>query len=334
MAYLFDIATRSNIPLAPHHTFGRLASAVDTHIDKPYISKLHAAIEWNGLYWRIKHLGLNPSWINGQTLEQGEVLHLKKGDHIQLADTSDSGYKVADLAAPADLLWPLSCENNTDITPIELTRYNLLPNAQNPEMALFYEEKEQRWLREPLFNGEHNSEHKTFPVTQRQILHFAGQRWQFIWAQNLGATELHSCKTQKLDDYLFDFDLSLDEETTQLRLKKEKEVVDLGIRSHHYLLLQLVRHRAEDMHKGVKSCSQGWMYTDKLSAELGLDSTHINIHIFRLRKQIADALPAAEGQSALIERRGGKIRFGGKYYRIIKGDEVTNSSTTLAHATG
>lgn len=334
MAYLFDIATRDNIPLSPHHTFGRLASAVDTHIDKPYISKLHAAIEWNGLYWQIKHLGLNASWINGQTLEQGEVLRLKKGDHIQLADTNDAGYKVTDLAAPTDLLWPLIHGNNTDVIPIKLTRYNLLPNAQNPELALFYEEKEQRWLREPLLNGEHDNAPKTFPVTQRQVIHFAGQRWQFIWAQNLGATELHSCKTQKLNDYLFDFDLSLDEETTQLRLQKEKEVIDLGIRSHHYLLLQLVRHRAEDVLKGIKPCSQGWMYTDKLSTELGLDSTHINIHIFRLRKQIADALPAVEGQSTLIERRGGKIRFGGSHYRIIKGDEIINNSLTLTHATG
>lgn len=334
MAYLFDIITRNNIPLAPHHTFGRLASAVDTHIDKPYISKLHAAIEWNGLYWQMKHLGLNDSWVNGQTLKQGEVLRLKKGDHILLADTSDSGYKVVDLAAPTDLLWPLTHTDNTNIAPIKLTRYNLLPNAQNPELAFFYEEKEQRWLREPLLSNEHNNEPKALPVTQRQIIHFAGQRWQFIWAQNLGATELHTCKTQQLNDYLFDFDLSLDEETTQLRLQKEKEIIDLGIRSHHYLLLQLVRHRAEDALKNIKLCSQGWVYTEKLSTELGLDSTHINIHIFRLRKQIADALPNIDGQSTLIERRGGKIRFGGNHYRIIKGDEITNNSTTLIHTTG
>ena len=50
MAYLFDIGAQQFSPLASHHTFGRLEASVNTFIDKPYISKLHAAIEWNEKY--------------------------------------------------------------------------------------------------------------------------------------------------------------------------------------------------------------------------------------------------------------------------------------------
>ena len=335
MAYLFDIATHTNIPLAPHHTFGRLASSVDTRIDKPYVSKLHAAIEWNGAHWQIKHLGLNASWVNNEALAQGDIRKLNVGDVIQLAEIKDPGYKVVDLTPPTDMLWPLTL-NDTKIIPIHLSRYNLLPNAQHPELAIFYDEKEQRWVRESITSNQDESleEHKTYPLSQRQVIHFAGRRWQFIWAKNYGITELHSERQPQLNDYIFDFDLSLDEETTQLRLQKNKDIIDLGIRSHHYLLLQLVRHRAADIVNGVQSSNQGWAYTDQLSSELGLDSTHINIQIFRLRKQIADSLPNVEGQNTIIERRGGKIRFGGENYKIVKGDEIIDSSTTLIHASG
>ncbi|RYZ84519.1 MAG: FHA domain-containing protein, partial [Moraxellaceae bacterium] len=82
MAYLFDAGAGIFFPLAPHHTFGRLASAVDTQVDKPYISKLHAAIEWTGRTWRIKNLGLNGTRINGNALGQGDQVDLCVGDEI------------------------------------------------------------------------------------------------------------------------------------------------------------------------------------------------------------------------------------------------------------
>ncbi|HSX84490.1 MAG TPA: FHA domain-containing protein, partial [Cellvibrio sp.] len=82
MAYLLDVAAETYFPLAPHHTFGRLAASVDTLIDKPYVSKLHAAIEWNGSQWRIKNLGLNGTWVNGVSLGQGDTHDLGINDEI------------------------------------------------------------------------------------------------------------------------------------------------------------------------------------------------------------------------------------------------------------
>jgi hypothetical protein len=133
---------------------------------------------------------------------------------------------------------------------------------------------------------------------------------------------------QKLVDVEFVFSLSLDEETTQLELHqpKQKQTIDLGVRSHHYLLLQLARHRANDIERGLDAKSQGWIYADHLAAELGLDITHMNIQIFRARKQFVDNLPETVDHESLLERRGGKIRFGGVKFKIYKGATLTTTS--------
>jgi hypothetical protein len=142
-------------------------------------------------------------------------------------------------------------------------------------------------------------------------------------AQVYGPTEAKS--SCHINDYEFIFNMSLDEETTQLELHHQ-QTLDLAVRSHHYLLLQLARHRAEDAERGLDNKSQGWVYADQLAAELGLDNTHMNIQIFRARKQLVDALPDALGQQCLLERRGGKIRFGCEKFKIFKGEKLTLAS--------
>ena len=284
MAYLLDVAAEAYFPLAPHHTFGRLANSVDTHIDKPYVSKLHAAIEWNGEQWRIKNLGLNGTWINGLAMAQGETRELAINDEIVLAAQNDPCFKVMDLHAPNDMLWPLDRSPQVH-SPIYLSRYHLLPEGEAPELALYFDEQAKQWYREAI--AEHGD---ALPLN----------------------------------------DGDLDEETTQLELRQQ-QVLDLAVRTHHYLLLQLARHRAEDAARGLDSKSQGWVYAEDLAAELGLDSTHMNIQIFRARKQLSDMLPDALGQHCLLERRGGKIRFGCEKFKIFKGEQLTLASPVTAY---
>jgi hypothetical protein len=124
----------------------------------------------------------------------------------------------------------------------------------------------------------------------------------------------------------FIFNLSLDEESTQLELVLGQQKIDLAVRNHHYLLALLARYRAADAAKGLDGKSQGWIYTDILANELGLDATHMNIYIFRLRKQLADSLPNLAGLQNLLERRGGKIRFGCDKFKIYKGEALTIQS--------
>jgi len=310
MAYLLEHSTQTCLPLAPHHTFGRLANSVNTLIDKPYISKLHAAIEWTGSHWCLKSLGLNGTWINGSLLNQSDSRDLNLQDDIRFAEPGDPGFTVTDLTPPCDMLWPLG-QAADQFTPIALSRYHLLPDTQDPELALFFDESTQFWYSETL-NQEPESQRKILDGDQ---LTFGGSDWQFMQVQIYGPTEAKS--SHHLNDYQFIFHLSQDEETTQLELQHQ-QTLDFGLRTHHYLLLQLARHRAEDAVRGLDSENQGWVYADQLAAELGLDITHINIQIFRARKQLADSLPMVLGQQYLVERRNGKLRFGCEKLTVYK----------------
>lgn len=327
MAYIFDIAAQTHIALAPHHTFGRLANSVDTHIDKPYVSKLHAAIEWSGKEWRIKNLGLNGTWVNGAKLSANESATLNLDDELHFAERADPGFIVKDLYPPVDMLWPLDTSANTKPEPVYLSRYHLLPDTLTPELALFFDEQTQQWQLETLTSEQ---EHHTHPLSDGDLVQLGNQHWQLVRAQVYGPTEAHAFPMQQLSDMEFIFNLSLDEESTQLELIHGQQKIDLAVRNHHYLLAQLARHRAADAARGLDGKSRGWIYTDILASELGLDTTHMNIYIFRLRKQIADSLPTILGLQQLLERRGGKIRFGCEKFKIYKGEALTTESPLVA----
>lgn len=317
MAYLLEQATNSWFPLAPHHTFGRLVTGVDTLINKPYVSKLHAAIEWTGSHWCLKSLGLNGTWINGTLLNQGDSRDLNLEDEIHFAELTDPGFRVVDLSPPCDMLWPLE-PTSGQIKPIPLVRYHLLPDTQQPEIALYFDDSSQCWHLEAL----NRQDSLPRAIADGDHLAFDGITWKFMQAEIYGPTEARS--SQQLNDYQFIFHLSQDEETTHLELQLQ-QTLDFGIRTHHYLLLQLARHRIEDAARGLDAESQGWVYVDQLGAELGLDSTHMNIQIFRARKQLSDFLPNLLGQQLLIERRGGRLRFGCEKLTIYKGATLTSS---------
>ncbi|MEM7294897.1 MAG: FHA domain-containing protein, partial [Pseudomonadota bacterium] len=56
---------------------------------------------------------------------------------------------------------------------------------------------------------------------------------------------------------------------------------------------------------------------------LGADMTHINIMIFRARKQLAHALVGKVDSDFLVERGRGRVRFGFPRFKIYKGEELT-----------
>lgn len=115
------------------------------------------------------------------------------------------------------------------------------------------------------------------------------------------------------------FDVSLDEEHVFLSITQDQRRLDLGERVHHYALLTLARRRLADRASGIDPHSQGWIDTELLSKMLGLEAAHLNIQIFRMRRQIALALPASPD---VIERRRGQIRFGTPPVSIARGSAI------------
>lgn len=311
MAFLLDTSTNHYIPLAPHHTFGRLRNSVDTPLDKPYISKLHTTIEWRGHHWFIKNLGRNGTHVNGLRLPLHHNQALTEGDKIHFAELTDPPFIVQDLSPPSDVLWPINPQSKPQ--PIVLDRYHVLPNEEAPRISL-YKDKQQ-WFIEPI---DHNGEQAAQALKSGDIVKCEPMSWQLLQADVYGPTEAKSLHSQELNEFTFNFELSQDEEMTQLTLSQGEQTIDLGVRTHHYLLVQLARHRLRDCEQGVAECEQGWVYTEQIVKELGLDETHLNIQIYRVRKQISDALPHVNIQRDLIHRQGGKLRFCCNQFMIYK----------------
>lgn len=112
------------------------------------------------------------------------------------------------------------------------------------------------------------------------------------------------------------FTVSLDEEHVFLDLAIGGHRFALGERVHHYPLLLLARRRLEDIARGLDSSSQGWLDIERLSVMLGIERAHLNIQLFRMRRQID--LACKPGRP-VVERRRGQIRFCAPAVAIVRG---------------
>ena len=135
-------------------------------------------------------------------------------------------------------------------------------------------------------------------------------------------TQLLRPSVTSLDELAFLFQTSQDEESTQVFMQSGEQNIDFMVRSHHYLTLTLARQRAKDMQVGLDESEQGWLYAEMLAKDLGLDASHLNIQIYRIRKQFIDALNNSCESSHIIERNAGKLRLASNKFRIMKGDKV------------
>jgi hypothetical protein len=129
--------------------------------------------------------------------------------------------------------------------------------------------------------------------------------------------ETYSWESSK--DICFIFKVSLDEEHVTVNIKHGEELLDLGERAHHYLLLTLTRQRLSDAMGGMDMETQGWVAQDRMVDMLDMESSHLNIQIFRIRKQINEALKDSTGLPTVIERRIGEMRFGCSDFQIFRG---------------
>jgi len=319
MAYLRNLQTNDKLHLLTHHTFGRRSDSVDTFIDQLEISKIHAVTEWNGQAWEIRNLGRNGTWVNQQKIPDAKNTALKTGQIINFANQPQNDWRVENLDAPSNLLLGL---NDCSITE-QLSYYHLLPNSTTPMAALYLCGTRGQWILESHTDNYKNNGSNETVISHNDYIVIGDYKWQLFLNTEQQQTLDVIDKQTNIDHIAFNFDVSLDEEHTQLKLDHQYETIDLGERSHHYLLLHLARLKAEHANQGVDNKSQGWINNEQLAKELGIDVSHINIQIFRARKQIADEFP---GATDLLQRRRGEVRFNCSQASISKGDRIESLS--------
>ncbi|WP_089942769.1 FHA domain-containing protein [Candidatus Entotheonella palauensis] len=319
MAILRNCMSGSKIVLHSHHTFGRHRASVDTLIEGPDVSQLHASIRWEGTSWHILDLSRNGTWVGKQRLTYGQSLCLQEGATIRFGDAPASAWEVLDVQAPKTVLVPLQ----DDSPVIELDTFCGLPDSQNPEISLYISNGGQ-WLCERAGG--------VTPVDDGDVISHGPHLWKLHVARVIDTTMVQEApKPSAMDEIAFRFEVSLDEEHVFLKLIRHGETFELGERAHHYLLLTLARRRLDDMQKQVDPNEHGWVDLDDLSQMLDLNLSHLNIQIFRARKQITSLLSDLPYLPPLIERRVGSVRFGCTSFTIVQGSTVESTEERETH---
>ena len=301
------------------HSFGRSTTNVDTIINAMEVSRIHAVVEWNNNKWVMRDLSNNGTWVNNERLVKGTPHILNVGDKLFFSSNESHGFSVQDIRPPQNMLLPVSHDGVPDTaSPVILSDNNLFPSEEKPEIALFYVQSKDQWYKEFLVD----SDGSAFPVANSDLLYFNNQRWQLKLTPLTENTVLLTKPKLSVNQLKYRFNLSRDEESTELTVTTDDETFWFANKAHHYLTLSLARHRDEDAKKGLDVEDQGWRLPATLIKELGCDIVLFNTQVCRAKQQIRSMLDGACDGDELIERDGPKIRFAGVFYRIYKGSDL------------
>ena len=310
MAQIQNKHTKQTITLHANHTFGRDVSTNITPLENPQASRNHAIITWDGETWRIKDTSRNGTLLDHVRINSGTYEELLVGTKIQFGSTDYDIWQVDDLSSPVTGLIPLS--KALDFIPLH--DVVILP-VEKTDIMLYLSEQS-TWLCEE--NGQ------ITPLFSGDKVGYAEQIWQFVDGHPSTATAINNVSPPP-NDIKFNFSASQNEEHISLSLVVDNKEFDLGERNHHYLLLLLARQRLEDMEKGLQTSEQGWLDKDLLINMTGIIEQHINIQIYRFRKQVATVMPHSTTLHQVIERRPGELRFAYSDIKIEGGFSLKKS---------
>ncbi|WDE08010.1 FHA domain-containing protein [Thalassomonas viridans] len=320
MAILLNLTTRDEVNLSVQHVFGRHRGTSNTELTNMDASRLHATILWDGENWLLQDSSTNGTFVNGKLAPKGIKMPLSRGDKLNFGSLDADSWQLLNLDAPKSMLIP----QTEDLPVLLLEDILVLPSEESPEITL-YQSAGGSWICESsaglseLKNGD-------LVGTQEHI-------WRFVETKPSEATTVVSGNYQQLTRVGMIFDVSQDEEHVALTVQMGEHQVNLEQRNHHYLLLLLARQRLTDKAAGLIKADQGWLDKEALSKMLKLSENHINIQIYRFRKQLISASPQCLALPQAIERRSGEIRIACDSIEINGGMQPADLNAASGHGT-
>jgi hypothetical protein len=310
MAILQELQLQKHtIYLGSLHLFGRNPSQVDTVLNNPDASQIHASIRWNNTQWEIVDHSRYGTMVDNQHLAHNKI-PLAIGQIIHFAPNAQQRFFVSALNAPCPMLLPLT----SDDKPVMLHKLHFLPNEMTPEISIHLANDGQ-WRWEDV-NG-------SKVLHDGDKVHALGETWKFFNKLTVDITsDINACSHPTPPDTLFNFMVSQNEEHVQLAIASGEKRINLGERSHHYSLLTLARKRFSDASRGFDVLSQGWISMEQCSTMLGIEPKHLNMQLHRARQQLAQAFSMDTLFSHCIERRRGELRFGSFRFQIMQGSRL------------
>lgn len=294
MAFLAKQTEGTRCPVMSRHLVGRSRLA-DLRMGEPTVSGEHAVLRWTGREWELHDLGSrNGTIVDGRRLASGERVALARGAVIAFGD-ADNAWCLIDDAPPGVIAFP--AEGGEPLCGRDALL--ALPSDDNPE-AVVYRDATGEWVLEN--RGE------AARVADRATVRVGGREFVLRIPELIAATWDASSPSPHLGALTLRFSVSRDEEYIALTARADNQVIDLGARAHHEVLLTLARSRLEDRKTWASSgsgappeSSEGWVYQDELAQQLSMDETHLNVAVYRCRRQFAEA--GVIGAASIIERR-------------------------------
>ena len=306
MAQLVNQTTQQVVFLLSLHLIGRHAASCHTVIDNPKASRIHASVSFNGSHWLIQDNSTNGTFINGKRIDGHANVKLALGDEIFFSTAEAGLWKVVDLSAPKNMLQALSEQCET----ILLDRLTVIPSEDDPQICL-YLGADNRWICEQNEDMRILCDGDKVSLTDNiswQFVEACGSDTTVKLAPNIDGVEINA-----------EFVVSQSEEHVALCISCNGHRFDMGERSHHYLFLLLARQYLGDKGSGVVDSECGWIDRELLIKMLGMEEAHINMQVYRFRKQFSDLTKHMTNSPQLIERRKGQLRFVCKNIQIFGG---------------
>lgn len=287
MGVLLEPATGRRFTLAARTLVGR-STACSLALANPRVSGEHAALFYDEGGWALRDLGSsNGTRVNGQPLGLGERRSLGRGDELRFADA----LLVVEHDGPpkAAARGPDGRRRFADDGMLAL------PGADDPTVLVYPGSGGWAIERGDALDDVHDGD----------VVEIDGQRWTLELPE---ATEGGGTANTLQDSNPYHFDmlerlhiaLSRDEETIELTARfSSAPALQIGHRSHHYLIAALARQNLADGHLSL--AEQGWMYIDQLSLETGIGQERMYVEVYRARRHFREM--GIEGSTALFERR-------------------------------
>jgi hypothetical protein len=269
--------------------------ACDVCIDDPQVSAEHASLYWIGDQWVLRDLASrNGTWIEGRRLGAGERALLVEGGSFSLGPRGRI-FTLSDASPPC----VRARHGATGKVRAAENGLLVLPDDERPLVSLF-EEAGGAWILE--------TEQTRRGACDREIVHVAGEPWVLELPRAVLATSEEGGANSAPGAFELRLALSRDEEHVEVSVLHAGIETALPPRAAHYLLVILARARLAD-HE-ASPAERGWVDRDELCRMLRIDENHLNVTIFRLRKQLA-ALKI-QGIGELVARRPGtgQVRLG------------------------
>ena len=247
--------------------------ACGIRLSDPTVSGEHASLRWVGNAWEIQDLGSrNGTWVDGRQLAPNERAGLSLGSVLGFG--RPDGHVLVDADEPAAFATPMAGAGEPVVAQGGILP---LPAPDRPEVMIF--RGDLTWSIEQV--GE------VAPIEDGAVVWVGDTNWRLHLPAPLPRTADTRDRPPRLDELTLRFAVGRGEQQIALVAVHGERVVDLKVRAHHRLLLQLARARLDQ--RALPSAQQGWVDQEQLLTLHDIDRGQLHLAVFRARRQLGEA---------------------------------------------